>query len=88
MITGRRKPKPKPVKVLWERQCASCGRKFARRGGKGKDCPDCLADLAKRALVLRREGRGWDEVATALGRASAGSLYTLVQKYQRGEYAA
>lgn len=90
-ITGtvreRRAPKPKPVKVPWERQC-SCGRRFARRGGKGKDCPDCLADLAKRALAMRQQGYQWKEVTAALGRTSAGSLFTLVQKYCGDEHAA
>lgn len=79
-IRERRPPKPPKPKVLRMRQCP-CGQRFARLGGKGKRCPDCLADVAKRALAMREQGYRWQEIAAELGRASGGSLWTLAQKY-------
>jgi hypothetical protein len=86
-VRERRIPEPKPAKVLWVRRCSNCDREFVRRGGKGTECPDCLAELAERVLAMRRQGFQWAEIAIAVGRVSAGSLHTLVKRYRIERYA-
>jgi hypothetical protein len=84
-------PKPERPKAPPKMTRCPCGNDFparlAAKRGTVIRCPDCLADLARRALALHQQGYPWKEVAAALGRASPGSLVTLVQKYG-GEHAA
>lgn len=62
------------------RTCA-CGSSFpAKHSGHSTRCQDCRIAIAVRAAEMRRQGHEWHEIASTLGFASPGSVYTIAVK--------